>query len=233
MSARGSRWRAYLVLARVSNLPTVWTNVLAGTIGSRLDFDLSTLLRTAFAASLFYAGGMFLNDAFDADSDARLRPERPIPSGIVTRANVSTIGAALLGGGELLLAPSLPALLLGLALAGAIVSYDYRHKSNPVAPILMGVCRALVYCIAAVAAGGLTPFVVGGAAVLGVYVAGLTVVAKLSGSNARWVVPALIAAISLVDAGFIAFVSSSVGLSLVAASGLALTLFLQRFVPGD
>lgn len=233
MSGGRPRLRAYLVLARVSNLPTVWTNVLAGTIGSRLDFDRSTLVRTLVAASLFYAGGMFLNDAFDADSDGRLRPERPIPSGVVTRAEVSTVGAALLGMGELLLAPSLPALLVGLLLAGAIVSYDYRHKSNPVAPVIMGVCRALVYCIAAVAAGGLSLLVVGGAAVLGVYVAGLTAVAKLARSDARRVVPISIAAISLVDAGFVALASKSVGLSLVAASGFAATLFLQRFVPGD
>ena len=29
--------------------------------------------------SLFYVGGMYLNDAFDAGVDALERPERPIP----------------------------------------------------------------------------------------------------------------------------------------------------------
>ena len=32
---------------------------------------------------MFYIGGMYLNDAFDRDIDARERPERPIPSGHV------------------------------------------------------------------------------------------------------------------------------------------------------
>ena len=36
-----------------------------------------------------------------------------------------------------------------------------------------------------------------------------------------------------VDAIFIAMVSGSVPLAAVAASGFALTWFLQRFVPGD
>jgi hypothetical protein len=32
---RRPRWRAYLLLSRVSNLPTVWTNVLAGCLSCR------------------------------------------------------------------------------------------------------------------------------------------------------------------------------------------------------
>jgi 4-hydroxybenzoate polyprenyltransferase len=58
-------------------------------------------------------------------------------------------------------------------------------------------------------------------------------VAKLAGANARWLVPLLIAGISLVDAAFIAIVSGSQVLALLAALGFPLTLFLQRFVPGD
>jgi hypothetical protein len=42
------------------------------------------------------------------------------------------------------------------------------------------------------------------AIVITVYVAALTVVARLAGPSARWLVPALIAAISLVDAAIIA-----------------------------
>jgi len=62
----------------------------------------------------------------------------------------------------------------------------------------------------------------------------LTVVAKRAGANARWLVPALIAGISLVDAVFILVVSPSrAPLALVAAVGCPLTLFLQRWVPGD
>jgi hypothetical protein len=65
-------------------------------------------------------------------------------------------------------------------------------------------------------------------------VAGLTVVAKRAGAHARWLVPVLIAGISIVDTGFIATVAPAAWpLAVLAALGFPLTLFLQRFVPGD
>ena len=36
------------------------------------------------AMSLFYVGGMYLNDYFDRAIDARERPERPIPAGDIS-----------------------------------------------------------------------------------------------------------------------------------------------------
>ena len=119
-------------------------------------------------------------------------------------------------------------------LAGAIVAYDVSHERNPIAPLVMGLCRALVYTVAGSAAGGLAPLVIGGAVVMGFYVVGLTVVARLAGRNARWLVPLLIAGISLVDAVFIAAVAPALWpLAAVAALGFPLTLVLQRWVPGD
>ncbi len=227
------RWRAYLLLARVSNLPTIWSNVLAGFVAAGAIADWPSFVRVAAAISLFYAGGMFLNDAFDAGFDRTSRPERPIPSGDTSRTEAFLAGGLLIGFGELLLAPHPTALLLGLGLAASIVFYDARHKGVAAAPVVMGLCRALVYCIAAAAAGWVSGAAVTGAAIVGAYVVGLTVVAKASGPQARWLVPLLLAGISLVDAGFIAVVSSSVALTAAAASCFALTLFLQRFVPGD
>jgi 4-hydroxybenzoate polyprenyltransferase len=232
-SVKRPRWRAYLLLSRISNLPTVATNVLAGIVGSSAVLDGPSYLWLSLAVSLFYTGGMFLNDGFDEPFDRRLRPERPIPRGDVSRREVFILGGLLLLTGELMLAARSEALLFGAALAAAIVIYDYSHKNNPIAPIIMGTCRGLVYCLAAAASGGLTQTAVVGGVVVAAYVAGLTVAAKLTGPNARWLIPALIAGISFVDAIFIALVTSSPTLSLVAASGFLLTMFLQRFVPGD
>jgi len=234
LKSRRPRWRSYLLLSRVSNLPTIWTNVLAGMGASSASLEWSTYVRVAVAVSLFYSGGMLLNDAFDEPFDRRARPERPIPAGDVSRREVFVIGAVLLGLGELLLAPRSSALIFGLALAVAIVLYNYRHKANRVAPLIMGACRGLVYCVAAAAWGGLTAAAVVGAVVMASYVAALTIVARLAGANARWLVPVLIAGISIVDAVFIAIVTSSGALAFTAAVlGFGLTLFLQRFVPGD
>jgi 4-hydroxybenzoate polyprenyltransferase len=190
-------------------------------------------LQIAASAALFYTGGMFLNDAFDADVDARVRPERPLPAADVTRREVFAVGGTLLATGVLLLPRDRTTLLLGLALAAAIVLYDYRHKGHTFAPVVMGLCRGLVYCIAGAAVGVVSTPVLVGALVMTSYVTALTVVAKLAGANARWLVPLLIAGISLVDALVITAVSSLYGAALLAALGFPLTLLLQRVVPGD
>lgn len=236
---RRTRGRSYLLLSRVSNLPTVWSNVLAGFVAGAsaepLSFAVSapTIAALVLSTSCFYTGGMFLNDAFDSGFDRKARPERPIPRGDVGAGEAFAIGGALLVVGLALLWPHQTALIFGLALAACIVLYDATHKRSRVAPIVMGACRGIVYLTAA-ATGMVSTAAWIGAAVMLAYVAGLTVVARRAGADARWLIPALIAGISIVDAVFILVVQpSSIGLAVVAALGCPLTLSLQRWVPGD
>ena len=177
-----------LKLGRVSNLPTLWTNtlaaaVLAGASGFGAEFAIMLV-----AFSLFYVGGMFLNDAFDAAVDARERPERPIPAGEIGRGEVFACGFAMLGAGVVLLAGvgfafeprtgPWPA-LGGLALAAAITFYNAHHKGNPLSPVVMGLCRVLVYLAAALCyATSLPAALWAGAAMMLCYLIGLTYVAK-------------------------------------------------------
>src|SRR5262249_49744704 len=63
-----------LRLGRVSNLPTVTSNVVAATALAGGHPSRITLLATCAAMSLMYVAGMWLNDAFDRDID---RVERP------------------------------------------------------------------------------------------------------------------------------------------------------------
>jgi len=182
VSARPPRWRVYLRLGRVSNLPTVWSNALAGIVlaGARIEWHSAALL--AVAMSLFYEGGMFLNDAFDRERDARERPERPIPGGLVSACEVFVIGFALLAAGLVVLAlatASRGAWITGAALAATIVLYDAWHQSNPASPVVMGLCRALVYLTAGFAVSGRlsAPLVAGSAGLLG-YLIGLSYAAK-------------------------------------------------------
>lgn len=238
-NAARPRWRSLLLLSRVSNLPTVWSNVLAGAVAgwagsASPSLDPGVLLPAVLASSAFYTGGMFLNDAFDAPFDQSARSDRPIPRGEVALGEAFAIGFGLLAVGEALLWPSGEALLLGVILAAAIVFYDRQHKGKAFAPIVMGVCRGLVYLIAAALVTALSNTAAVGGAVMVLYVAGLTVVAKRAGANARWLVPALIAGISLVDAAFILVVRpDALALAVLALLGCPLTLALQRWVPGD
>jgi 4-hydroxybenzoate polyprenyltransferase len=180
------RWRTYLRLGRVSNLPTVWTDVLAGAALAGTIPEPATAVLLVMAVSLSYIGGMFLNDAFDRKVDARERAERPIPTGDIGVGEVFVLGFGMLGAGWLLVgaaaygaAGGSSALWAGAALAAAIVLYDIWHKGNPLGPVLMGICRALVYMTAAlVVDSALGWTVIIGALVLLAYVVGLTYVAK-------------------------------------------------------
>jgi 4-hydroxybenzoate polyprenyltransferase len=182
------KWSVALALGRVSNLPTVWTNALAGVVlagGAAVDARLPWIL---LAVSLCYVAGMYLNDAFDRDFDARHRPERPIPSGAVSARTVFTAGFGMLAAGVALLAvlglwpgrgTGWPPAAAGIALAGAIVWYDLHHKDNAASPLLMGLCRALVYVAAACVVVARPPMAVyTGALMLLSYLIGLTYVAR-------------------------------------------------------
>ena len=177
-----------LRLGRISNLPTVWSNVLVGALlagGMLADARLPLLM---LALSLFYVGGMFLNDAFDREFDAAHRPERPIPSGEVTAQQVFGTGFALLAAGLAGVAlasqganglPAWPAVSAGAVLAGLIVLYNAHHKGNALSPFLMGLCRVFVVVTAALSVATTLPPAVGLAALaLLCHLIGLTYIAK-------------------------------------------------------
>src|ERR1700742_305127 len=147
-----------LRLGRVSNLPTVWSNVLAGTVlvsGAVQSWRFGVAL---LAMSLLYVGGRYLNDYFDRAIDAAERPSRPIPAGEISAAAVAAFGFGMLAAGVALMATTgFAAALSGALLALAIIVYDAFHKDNLGAPVVMGFCRALVYCGAAATAIGAVP----------------------------------------------------------------------------
>ena len=151
MSTPAPRLRTLLVLGRVSNVPTVWSNCLAAWLinggGNWIGF---VLLCTG--ATLLYVGGMFLNDAFDAAFDRQFRAERPIPSGQIAERDVWWIGSLLLFFGWLFLflLGGKVALFASLLVA-AILLYDAIHKHTKGAPFIMAACRFLLYLVAAAA----------------------------------------------------------------------------------
>lgn len=226
-----------LRLGRVSNLPTVWTNVLAGVALNGGVPSVETVFPLGLAVSLFYVAGMFLNDAFDHRWDAQHRPERPIPAGEVRAGTVFAAGFAMMAAGLGLLAvgPGRPAPLVGgVALAAAIVLYDASHKKNPLAPLVMGLCRVAVYFVAALAVSTrIAPAVYAGSAVLLLYLIGLTLIARHEHRNPRLprLVGLMIAGICLLDAAILLVLGHPVA-ALLAAGGFPLTRLAQRYIAG-
>ena len=171
--------RTLLLLGRVSNVPTVWSNCLAGWwLGGGGDTNALTLL--SIGATLVYVGGMFLNDAFDADFDRQHRTERPIPSGAISEADVWRWGLGLLGGGtSILILLGTKTGVLAVALLVAILVYDAIHKLLAFSPVLMAACRFLLYLVAASTGSiGVTGLAVWSALALAAYIIGLSYIAR-------------------------------------------------------
>lgn len=176
-----------LRLGRISNLPTVWSNALAGVALAGVSPWRAATLAVAAGLSLAYVGGMYLNDAFDRAVDAREQPFRPIPSGLVAANTVFAAGFLLMlaGVAMLLLAawgfgvPPAAVAFAGLALAATVVAYSCHHKANPLGPLVMGACRMLSYVAAGLAAAAVPARPLLAAAVVALcYLVGLTFTAK-------------------------------------------------------
>lgn len=210
--------KAYLQLARISNLPTVFSNVLVGAaaLASIAEVpDWTPALFTMVAVSLFYTGGMALNDLTDRNIDRLERPQRPIPSGALSVFEVASfVGLCFtLGFGICLFAAPL-SLLPAAALLVSIILYNLFHKRWTGSLIFMGLCRASVYIIGACAMSWPVPikydvfdapyyevfflpydlFIA--AAILALYIIGLTLVAQKEASGGlgfrRWLAAALV-----------------------------------------
>jgi hypothetical protein len=228
-----------LRLGRISNVPTVWTNVVAGSViagGGQRPEEIALLVA---AMTAFYVGGMYLNDFFDRAIDARDRPGRPIDAGEIRAGTVSLIGFGLLAAGIVLMIPfGLVPMIWGALLAAVIVLYDVWHKGNALSPLVMGSCRALVYIATGAAVAGSTSHAtIIGAIALASHVAGITYAAKqesLDRIGNLWpltllAVPLLVALPALLR-GWIVIAAF---LLLLAADALAIRLLAKRPVPGS
>ena len=238
--------RTALRLGRVSNLPTVWTNTLAGAVlagATGFGAEFAVML---VAFSLFYTGGMFLNDAFDAEFDAAQRPERPIPSGEVSGREVYGWGYGMMAAGTALLAvvglglgarTGLWPAMAGLALAATITYYNWYHKGNVFSPVVMGLCRVLVYVAAGLCITLAAPEALWfGAALMLCYLIGLTYVAKqenLGKVENLW--PLLFLAAPVVYGAWFALSRPAVALFWLLFTGWMLVAlwFLRRRAKGD
>lgn len=157
-----TKFSAILATGRISNLPTVWCNVLVAFLLVQLDstlfgdfassiFSAPLLLATCLAASCLYVGGCFLGDAVDVEFDKSHKPYRPIPMGVLDRNSIYGYAGFLLTTGIVLpfaylkfstgsFAPSV--LIASLLLAGAISIYSLWHKRSPwIGLSFIGACR--------------------------------------------------------------------------------------------
>lgn len=174
--------RPWLQLARISNLPTVWTNVTAAWLLAGGQLQDLRLLWIILGGSLLYTGGMILNDAADVKFDREHRRERPIPGGQVSLRTAWGVGLGMLVAGFAIACSAGAHVVITLALVAAILFYDLYHKPWAGSVLVMGACRVLLYLMAAsviAVPGGAGHAVLSHALALGSYVVGITLAARL------------------------------------------------------
>lgn len=149
------RLLAYLQMMRPANIVTAWADILAGfaassflllnteMLGQEMLVSMMPLAWLLLATTGLYGGGVVFNDVFDAQLDAKERPERPIPSGRASLSEAVFLGSLLLVVGVVAAAQvSQLSSILAAGIAVAALLYDAFSKHNAViGPLNMGICR--------------------------------------------------------------------------------------------
>jgi 4-hydroxybenzoate polyprenyltransferase len=141
------RLLAFAQLLRLPNVFTAFADIAMATCAALsvipvwpgADFWGRVALLT-LASGCLYLAGMVWNDVFDLAEDKRDRPFRPLPSGRVPVRTASLLGTALTLAGVALAALA-GAVVLGVALASAVLLYDSWLKRTPAGPVAMATCR--------------------------------------------------------------------------------------------
>lgn len=150
-----SKLFSYLQLTRPANVVTAIADIWAGFAIAGAWDGMATnwiygdqtfwwnLLWLSLSTIGLYGGGVAFNDIADAELDAIERPERPIPSGRVSKKGAIAMASLLLLAGIVCAFQVNPlAGSLAIGVAGCALLYDYWGKHQVFfGPINMGLCR--------------------------------------------------------------------------------------------
>ena len=189
----------YLRLIRLPNVFTALADVWAGfffclAVGQSPNwFHLGMLM---VASGCLYAGGIALNDVSDLEWDRIHRPERPLPSGAISKRNAVILVNVLLTIAIVsAIAVGKQSLIVSSALVGSIVFYNYMSKSfAPFAAAGMGSCRFFNLLLGATAFPGGWKVAWLPAAFLGVYIFFVTLISRMEDAEVKVLRLALMAA---------------------------------------
>lgn len=144
-----NKFIGYLRLMRPANVVTAVADVLAGTAiaGYFVDQNIQFLpvVLLCVATIGLYSGGIILNDVFDAELDAKERPERPIPSGLISKKAATIFGGIFFFIGIFsagLYSSNAQYLAVAIMISCLVYNRFLKH-STIFGPINMGLCRGL------------------------------------------------------------------------------------------
>lgn len=141
----------YLRLSRPANIVTAIADVLAGIAISGLFLSLLgkenyiDIILLCLSTIGLYGGGIVFNDVFDVELDRIERPERTIPSGLISLKEATSWGAFLLTFGiAMAFFVNQTAGFLAILISASALIYDKWGKHHRfLGPPNMGLCRGL------------------------------------------------------------------------------------------
>lgn len=224
---------------RPANVVTAITDVLAGiAISGYLlvmgwEMPLPIILLCLSTIGL-YSGGIIFNDVFDAKLDSVERPERPIPSGLISLSAATVFGSAcfLIGIISAYFVGSL-SFILSICITLACLVYNKWAKHNSLfGPLCMGLCRGLNLLLGI----SIMSHAIGKwwflAYVPIVYIASITMISRgevHGGSKRMLYFGALLYAIVISSVLYFATIMSDIGVSLLFVIPFAWMIFLPLF----
>jgi 4-hydroxybenzoate polyprenyltransferase len=141
-----TRLSVWLQLVRLPNLFSVPGDPLAGYLAANQGWVEWPLLLVVLGSLCVYAGGLLMNDYYDAAEDLADRPDRPVPSGAVSRSGVgwAAVGLNGLGLGAYAATGQERVLMVGVVLAAMVWLYNsWAKRVAGLGAFTMGACRAL------------------------------------------------------------------------------------------
>lgn len=160
--------KSWLQLLRPPNLVTVPGDPLAGYLLAAISIphaggiDIVRVIPCVAASLLLYMAGLMLNDYADSGEDALFRPERPIPSGRVSRGSVLSAGLLLgVAGVAVASIAGKQPLMVAVCLAILILLYNsVARRMRPLGVLTMGFCRGGSVLLGAAVIGIGSPLVI-------------------------------------------------------------------------
>lgn len=225
-----NRLSAYARLVRLPNVFTAAADISVGVVAGHVPKSTAAFLFGASAS--FYCAGMALNDYFDRNVDAIERPQRPIPRGVVSAIAACGLALALsISGFVCADVCGLTCFFHAFILAILIFAYNIGLKSTIAGPFVMGGCRftniLLGFSTTAIDIAD-WPTRIGAAAIVGIYIVGVTMFSRNEAGKSRRETLAIAAGVSLaavLATALIPATGSSLHPYLIAA--LALLLFAK------
>jgi len=187
------KFRSLLATARIANVPSVVSNVWAGTALAvffsfgNVDHVWLDAALLALAGVLLYLSGNFFNDWKDRGWDAVNRPERALPRGLFSSRLYLWCGLGFaMAGSVIAFYVSVWSGLIALSILSSIGTYTHWHKEAAWAVIPMGLCRALLplmglFAVAELEGDGLSvslAIIIAHAVALFFYICGLSISAR-------------------------------------------------------